>query len=65
MKFLKGFIITLLIIGVLVAVGFILDSTIPAVHDFFVSTINWFKELFNVAEEVVEDTSDIVEVITN
>ena len=65
MKFLKGFIITILVLGTIVALGFILDSTIPAVHDFFVSVIDWFKELFNITEEVVEDTSEIVEVLNS
>lgn len=62
-KFLKGLVITMLVLGTIIAIGFILDATIPAVHDFFVSVIDWFKKLFNITEEVVEDTSEIVEAI--
>ena len=62
-KFLKGLIITLLVIGTLVAIGFILNATIPAVHDFFVKCIDWVKGLFEKSEEVVEDTTAIVKIL--
>lgn len=57
--------IVLLGIGALVGVGFILDATIPACHNAFVTAIDWCKNLFTKAEEVKETTDVVVTAITN
>lgn len=57
-KFFKGLFIFILTIGVIVAIGFILNATIPSVHDFFVSAIDWIKNLFTNNKEVVEETTE-------
>ena len=44
-NFWSGLGITLLSIGALVGLGFILDATIPACHNAFVTAINWVKGL--------------------
>ena len=48
------------ILGLLTSIGFILNATIPEVHDFFVKCIDWIKDLFTSNEEIVEDTTEAV-----
>lgn len=57
--------IALLGICALVGVGFILDATIPACHNAFVTAIDWCKDLFTKSEEVKETTEAVVSVIKN
>lgn len=53
----KKLLITIIILGLLVGTGFILDATIPAVHDFFVSAIDWIKDLFITNSESIEENA--------
>ena len=46
-KIFLGIVISVLTIGTLIGIGFILDKTLPVAHDFFVNTIDWFKNLFS------------------
>lgn len=64
-KFLIGLLCTIIILAVLGTVCYILYFTIPSVHDFFVSSADWVKNLFIGSKEVVSDTKAIIDVIKN
>lgn len=55
-KILQGIVITILVIGTLIGIGFILDATLPVAHNFFIKVGDWFKELFTKSNSVEPET---------